>query len=202
MGICYIVGAGDFTEGFTPNPDDLVIAADGGYDHLKKFGIKCDLLIGDLDSVSEAPREVQTLTFPVKKDETDMHLAYLEGSKRGYRSFFIYGGGGGREDHTFANYCLLLYIREHGGRATLFTNNARVTLIKDESITICGAPGKHLSLFPFGAPCDGVFVKGAEYECENLALFPDYPITVSNIFKETPVNIRVLHGSLLIMGEI
>ena len=39
MGICYIVGAGDFYKPFTPEKDDLVIAADGGYDHLKRFGI-------------------------------------------------------------------------------------------------------------------------------------------------------------------
>ena len=36
MGICYIVGAGDFTSEFSPSDNDLVIAADGGYDHLKK----------------------------------------------------------------------------------------------------------------------------------------------------------------------
>ena len=32
MPTCYIVGAGDFTaRGFAPGPDDLVLAADGGY---------------------------------------------------------------------------------------------------------------------------------------------------------------------------
>ena len=92
MGICYIVGAGDFPYGFSPKDDDLVIAADGGYDHLKKNGIRCDLLIGDLDSISASADGVQTKRFPIRKDETDMHLAYLEGKARGYKEFHIYGG--------------------------------------------------------------------------------------------------------------
>ena len=55
MKICYIVGAGDFDCGFEPKENDLVIAADGGYDNLKKFDIRCDLLLGDLDSIKEIP---------------------------------------------------------------------------------------------------------------------------------------------------
>lgn len=202
MSICYIVGAGDFPYGFSPNDDDLVIAADGGYDHLVKNGIRCDLLLGDLDSVKSVPSDVEILRFPVRKDETDMHLAFLEGKARGYGEFHIYGGSGGRDDHTFANYCLLMYIREHGGRATLFSKSSYVTLIKGESITIRGKRGNHLSLFPFGSPCTGVTVKGAEYECENIGLFPDFPITASNRFLDRAVFISVRQGALLIIGEI
>ena len=202
MGICYIVGAGDFSGGFTPTSEDLVIAADGGYDHLMRHGIRCDLLLGDLDSISEVPRDAELIAYPVRKDETDMHLTYLEGASRGYNIFNIYGGTGGREDHTYANYCLLLYIRNRGGRATLFSNLAEVTLIKDESLCILGEKGKHLSLFPFGSECTGVCVSGAEYECENLTLSPEFPITVSNIFKSSPVNISVGKGALLVMKEI
>ena len=202
MGICYIVGAGDFYKPFTPEKDDLVIAADGGYDHLKRFGIRCDILLGDLDSITSAPEGVKTIKHPVRKDETDMHLAYLEGARLGYKNFLIYGGTGGREDHTFANYCLLLYIREQGGRATLVSEKARVTIIKNETVTICGIPGRHLSLFPFGASCEGVSITGAEYECVDIKLLPSYPLTVSNIFKETPVTIGVREGALLVMGEM
>ena len=128
MGICYIVGAGDLDTYFVPRDDDFVIAADGGYDHLKRLGIRCDLLLGDLDSIKEIPTDQKTKKFAVRKDETDMHLAYLEGARLGYDTFYIYGGTGGRDDHTFANYCLLLYIREHGGRATLFSKKAEITL--------------------------------------------------------------------------
>ena len=202
MGVCYVVGAGDFTRPFIPKEDDLVIAADGGYDHLKAFGIRCDLLLGDLDSIKKAPSGVKTLTFPIKKDETDSYLAYLEGVRRGYTTFYIYGGTGGREDHTFANYCLLLKAKEDKNEAFLISEKARVSVIKNEKKSIVGKCGKHLSVFPFGSDAEGVTVKGAEYECENILLKSNFPLAVSNIFKDSPVNIEVKEGALLVMEEI
>lgn len=202
MGVCYIVGAGDFNTPFLPSSDDLVIAADGGYDHLKKYKIRCDLMLGDLDSVKDPPKDVDTLKFPVRKDETDAYLAYREGARRGYETFYIYGGTGGREDHTFANYCLLLYIKEHGGNGFLVSERSRVSVLKNESVTLVGKCGKHLSLFPLGAMAHGVSIKGAEYECENISLYPNFPLAVSNIFSSFPVFIEVRDGALLVMEEI
>ena len=202
MNICYIVGAGDFYVPFTPDEGDLVIAADGGYDHLKKFGIRCDLLLGDLDSIRETPSEVEILRFPVRKDETDTYLAYREGAKRGYKIFHVYGGTGGREDHTYANYCLLLYAKNEENNVFLISEKAKVSLIKDESATLYGKAGKHLSFFPFGSDAEGVSIFGAEYECENITLKSDFPLTVSNIFKDSPATASVRCGALLVMEEI
>lgn len=196
---CYIVGAGDFTEPFTPDVGDLVIAADGGYDSLLKFGIRCDLLIGDLDSIREKRAEVETIRHPVKKDETDMHLAYLEGRRRGYTEFLIYGGTGGREDHTFANYSLLLYIREDGGRATLFSPIGRVTVIRNEEATFFSRGGDHFSAFALGGEARGVSISGLLYECEGVTLTPSFPLAVSNSFIGKEARIRVESGALLIM---
>ena len=202
MGVCYIVGAGDFASPFTPKEDDLVIAADGGYDHLIKFGIRCDILLGDLDSIREVPKKIETVTFPVRKDETDSFLAYREGVRRGYKTFYIHGGTGGREDHTFANYSLLLYAKEEKNEAFLISEKSRVSVIKNEKTTIFGTEGKHLSLFPFGADAEGVSISGAEYECKKINLKVNFPLAVSNIFKSSPVNIEVENGALLVMEEI
>ena len=202
MDICYIVGAGDFCTPFSPKENDLVIAADGGYDHLKKYGIRCDLLLGDLDSIKTSPENIETQKFPVRKDETDAYLAYREGAKRGYGTFYIYGGTGGREDHTFANYCLLLYIKEHGGNGFLISERSRVSVIKNEAVTLIGKAGNHLSLFPFGSEAHGVSVRGAEYECDSISLSPNFPLTVSNIFTTSPAYIEVKNGALLVMEEI
>lgn len=202
MGICYIVGAGDFNKGFTPTEGDLVIAADGGYDTLCKKGIRCELLIGDLDSIEGVPGGIETIRHPVKKDETDMHLAYLEGVRRGYTEFMIYGGTGGRDDHTFANYCLLLYIKERGHNATLIGTRTITRVIKNEEITLLGEAKKHLSIFAFGGDAEGVSIKGAEYEADNVTLTKSFPLGASNIFKREAVKISVRDGALLVMSEI
>lgn len=201
MKTCYIVGAGDCSVKPKPEKDDLVIAADGGFDTLYNFGIKPDLIVGDLDSIDSVPRGIEIVRFPTKKDETDIHLAYLEGTKRGYEFFKIFGGTGGRSDHTFANYCLLMHIRDNGGRAELIDELGGAFVIKNERIVLRGKPGRHLSVFAFGGLAKGVYITGAEYEVKNTELSPSFPLGVSNSFLDKPVEIEVEDGYLLIMIE-
>ena len=202
MAICYIVGAGEFYGSFTPNEEDLVIAADGGYDSLKERNIRCDLLVGDLDSIKNLPFNTKTVTFPKKKDETDLHLAYLEGKKRGYDNFHIYGGVGGRSDHTFASYSLLSYIAKENGKPILFDKNCIVTAINDNGITTSGKRGAGFSVFAFGADAEGVSITGAGYEVQDALLTPHFPLGVSNYILGGPLEISVKHGTLLVFFEI
>lgn len=106
MPTCYIVGAGDFTaRGFAPGPDDLVLAADGGYRALYSLGYMPDLLLGDFDSLGDVPlpANLPVLRFPVRKDDTDTGLALRYGLEQGFRDFALYGCAGGRVDHLLAN---------------------------------------------------------------------------------------------------
>ena len=207
MGVCYIVGAGDFHGSFSPKENDLVIAADGGYLALKERGVRCDILLGDMDSLSELGissldcKAPEILKFPIQKDETDTHLAYLEGARRGYTEFYIYGGTGGRDDHTFANYSLLLYGKNSGHKITLVGNSREFFVIKDECITLLGECGKGLSVFAFGGDASGVSIKGAKYEANDVPLYAAFPLGVSNSFVGSAVEISVRCGALLIMVE-
>ena len=202
MKTCYIVGAGEFFGEINPKGEDLVIAADGGYDNLIKRKITPNLLIGDLDSIGTSEFICETSRHKVEKDETDMHLAYLEGARRGYENFEIFGGTGGREDHTFANYCLLKYIRMHGGRATLIGKNTKITVIENEEITLAGREGATFSVFAFGGAALEVSVLGGKYEARSVDLYPEFPLGVSNSYLKNPVTVSVKSGSLLIISEI
>ena len=202
MKICYIVGAGDFPYPFSPTEDDLVIAADGGYDSLLRHGIRCDVLIGDLDSITGKADGIELLKFPVKKDETDSFLAYYEGKRRGYTEFHIYGGTGGRADHTMANVALLLSAREDGCRATLFGSHNISTVIKNEAREFLGEAEKHFSAFALGGEARGVTISDLEYECTDAILTPSFPLAVSNRFIGKTARVEVKNGALLIMTEI
>ena len=143
-----------------------------------------------------------SLVFPVEKDETDTHLAYLEGAKRGYTAFRVYGGVGGREDHTFANYSLLLYAKNRGHSMTLVGDGYESFVIKNESVTLSGRPGATLSVFAFGGSASGVNILGAKYEARNVTLSPEFPLGVSNSFLSGEVKLSVKDGALLVMREV
>ena len=202
MNTCYLVGAGENDYVPSPDPSDLVIAADGGYDFLISHGVRCDLLIGDLDSIKDVPTNLEIIKHKVEKDETDMHLSYLVGKERGYRDFIILGGMGGRADHTFANYSLLLYIAADGCRAKMLSRDLLATVIKNSEISLCGRQGATFSVFAIGGKAEGVSVLRAKYEAHSVSLLPDFPLGVSNSFLDSPVSVSVEHGALLIIQEL
>ena len=119
QGNCILVGAGDLTISEIPiNEGDLCIAVDGGYEYCCLLDIRPDYVLGDFDSLSSKQAEkleeraqkdqTNVIRIPRDKDDTDMLAAIKLGLQEGYRSFRLYGGSGGRLEHTLANIqCLL-----------------------------------------------------------------------------------------------
>lgn len=224
MKICYIVGAGELHGAPSPKDGDFVIAADGGYAHLRSLGIRPDVLLGDFDSLSvgkeesfsfegchvgslcgnDALADVEIIRYPVMKDETDMYLAYKIGVERGYSEFRIYGGVGGRDDHTFANYCLLLRAKNENNNVYLYGNKSVAFVVKNEKIELCGEQGKGISVFAFGGDAAGVSIRGLRYEARDIRLAAEFPLGVSNSFKNDrdTCEISVRSGALLIIREL
>jgi len=200
---CYIVGAGEFYGRLTPTDGDLIIAADGGYLTLAEMGIRPHLLIGDMDSLGERelPKSLERITHPVEKDETDAYLAYRIGVEKGYRDFRLYGGVGGRPDHTFANYSLLLCAKNEGNNITLIDKDYEIFVIKNEKTTLSGTTGKTFSVFAVGGDATGVSIIGAKYSATDVTLTEAFPLGVSNSFTDSPVTVSVSDGALLIMKE-
>ncbi len=205
-GICYIVGAGEPFIPFSKNENDVIIAADGGCDKLLKYSVVPDLIIGDLDSVSggNAPTDtgVPVERHPVKKDETDMALCVLRGHEMGYRHFVLLGGTGGREDHTFANYQLLLRMRRMGLDGVLVGRSQLVRVLENGTCTLHGKAGDTLSVFALENVARGVTIEGAEYPLTDGTLRADFALGVSNSFSAETVKIRVSDGALLIFSPL
>jgi thiamine pyrophosphokinase len=195
---CYLFGAGHVSCAQAPRTEDIVIAADGGYDALISLGIAPKIIVGDMDSVRELPHgDVELIRYPVRKDETDMHLCYLEGVKRGADTFLIYGGTGGRSDHTLANLSLLLMAKDRGDRAYLMGDGEIFFCIKDESVSFTIPAGRGVSVFAASENCR-ISLSGLEYECQDLPVKMEMPIGVSNssIGKEAKIK---AFGRVLIM---
>ena len=217
--VCHIFGAGERVSAEAlqrPADGDLVIAADGGYSWVTELAsadeaFLADIFVGDFDSAAESAAEIRercgktgttVVELPVVKDDTDTGVCVQEGAKRGYKTFYIYGGTGGRWDHTIANLQLLTHIAREGGRGFLIGAELCATTVNaGEKITIAGKPGGHLSVFSAGGNAEGVSIRGAKYETEDVTLRDDYALGVSNSFTAPETSIACKKGTLLVTGE-
>ena len=200
--ICFIVGAGDSSNMSLNFADgDMVIAADGGYKALMDIGIVPDLVVGDFDSLGYVPTNVQLVRRPTEKDETDMMLAIQIGIDKGYKSFLIYGGLGGRLDHSLANLQCLCYISSNGSRGWLWGDNTVLTAVKNGSLIFPGKCSGVISVFAQGGQASGVYEIGLKYKLDNAILQADYPLGISNEFLEHDAAISVQEGTLAILWK-
>ena len=204
MGVCYIVGAGSFYGLHTrPGPGDLVIAADGGYAYCQEAGVTPDLVIGDFDSLGEAPAGENVVRLPVEKDDTDTLAAIRLGLDRGFRDFRFYGStGGDRPEHTLANLQCLLFLAEHGASGYLYDRASVVTAVKNGALTFPAGCRGNLSVFTISGPARGVTLRGLKYGLEDGVLTPDLPLGVSNSFTGTAAEISVCDGTLLVWYDL
>lgn len=199
---CYLVGAGERTEEqITPMPGDLVIAADGGKAWLAELGIVPDLLVGDFDSLGETPVGPAVVRLPVEKDDTDMMAAARLGIERGYRRFHIYGGAGGRFDHTLANLQILTWLARRGCENILYGPGWAASAVSGGTLRLEARACGMVSVFCQGDAARGVTLEGLKYPLAGAALTCDFPLGVSNEFIGAPVRVTVEEGTLLVVWE-
>ena len=202
MGKCLIICAAGF-DGFLepPGAGDFILAADGGYAHCKAFGIAPNEVLGDFDSLGHAPEGERVIRHPVEKDDTDMLLAVRTGMEAGCRDFIIYGGIGGRMDHTYANFQTLIWIARHGGRGYLVGDGMISTVIDSDSISFPASCKGTISIFCPDGEARGVTLKGLQYPLVAATLTSGFPLGVSNSFLGKPAGVSVASGRLMIMWE-
>lgn len=200
MKTCWIFGALEVREScFNVNENDLVIAADAGLNTLKQKNITPDLIVGDFDSLGMKPEGDNVIAHPVRKDDTDTLLALKLGLSKGYRSFIIYGGLGGKLDHTLANIQTASFAAENGANAVFIADDTFLTVIKNSSISFSEKCEGRISVFAIGGTSSGVTEKGLLYELNDTDISPDFPVGVSNEFTGKKAFISVSDGKLCVI---
>ena len=201
MGACVIFCAADFHGLAKPlQPDDFIIAADGGLRHTLALGIAPDGILGDFDSLGYTPEG--STVFPVEKDDTDAMLAVRKGLELGYREFYLYGSlDGPRLDHTVANFQTLQFLCDHGAYGYLIGRDYIVTAVKNGSLHFSSDCAGIFSVFCVGGDAAGVSILGGKYNAENVTLSAGFPLGVSNHFEGRPVTVSVEDGSLLVLWD-
>ncbi|MBQ2729910.1 MAG: thiamine diphosphokinase [Clostridia bacterium] len=198
--ICYIIGA-SVTEGIyiDKREKDFIIAADAGLASLEKMGISADLAVGDFDSLGHIPDFENKICHPSEKDDTDTALALAEGMKRGYRTFVIYGGLGGRLDHTMANLQNCAGAADHGAVCWIWGENNAVCVFGDEEELSFGETNTGVVSIFASARATGVNIEGLKYTLKDACLTSSVPLGVSNEFIGKPSRIKADRGILFVM---
>lgn len=178
--------------------DDFIICADAGFVYAQNAGITPDLIVGDFDSSTVPDTDIETIILPVHKDDTDTLYAVREGIKRGFTDFVFLAAVGGREDHTFANYSILLYLKHHDCCGEFLTEKSRILLLENEQFTIENQKDKTFSIFPFACKRCGVSLRGFYYPLTSYTITAEFPLGVSNVITSDEAIVNVSGGTAII----
>lgn len=179
-------------------PDVVVIAADGGADHARRMGFQIDLLVGDLDSVSEETlaRTERVERHPVNKDATDLELALTAAARLAPDRILVIGGSAGRLDHLFGAFLVLASDRYADATVDAQFGQAVVHVVRRHR-HLSGRAGELISLFAVHGPAEGVRTSGLVYPLSDETLEQGSSRGVSNLFAETRVEIAVERGVVI-----
>ena len=200
---CVIIGASPFCDADVLKKNiresDFIMCADGGYKYALSAGVKPDMIIGDFDS-SEFPENIRCdiVRLPVHKDDTDTMYCVRECMKMGYKDILLLGVTGGRLDHTFANFCTLLYTAENAVNAKIIDGeNIIFAITQGMKENIENMQGHIFSIFPFGCESCKVTLDGFEYPLDEDILKVDTVLGTSNSILSDHAEIILHEGNAI-----
>lgn len=161
--------------------DKLVVAADAGADRLLKYNIIPDIVIGDLDSISNktSTKLEEWIVSNKNIQKTDLEKAVDYAFEKGATEIQIIGWSGGRIDHTLAALGLAF--------------NPKISLIDEQ--------------FAVEAVTDSKIIKGSESTLFSLVAMPEARVSVDGArwelqHEKLKMGGRGIHNEIGSSGEV
>ena len=188
-------------------PGAFVIAADSGLDHALEAGLRPDLVVGDLDSVSPAgvawarEHRVPIEVHPTDKDLTDTQIALEAASVRQYDHVLLLSGGGDRLDHSIGAIVAL-------GHPSLGTCRAVRAIWGTARNHVLHAPGyweipietgATFSLLALHGASERITLAGARWPLADATLEPASTRGISNVAVEPTLRLTLGLGVLTLV---
>lgn len=176
----------------------FIICADGGANKARSFGIMPQVIIGDLDSITDKTRHyfssVPIIHLP-DQNSTDLEkaLGYLLTNK--FSSATVIGATGDRPDHTMANFSILVKYHKKLD-LQYFDERCAIEVVRNR-VRFPAVIGQQISLVPMGH-CSGIKTGGLKFPLTNESLEPGVREGLSNEAVKTRITISVKKGSLLL----
>jgi thiamine pyrophosphokinase len=179
-----------------------IIAANGGFKHLRRLGHLPQLVIGDLDSLEQYSDDdpelldIEIIQFSREKDETDLELALLHAVSNYSEDIQVLGALGGRIDQTLGNILSLTHPKLRSRHIEILEKHQRAWLCGEETI-IQGIPGDVVSFIPLNGHVKISSTKGLKWPLKNDTLLFGHSRGLSNELVADEANINILDGELL-----
>lgn len=184
-------------------PDDFILCADGGTRHAITLGLVPNVVIGDLDSVTEEERRkmkelgVEMIQHPADKNETDLELAINHALTLKPDQILILAALGGRMDQTLANIALLSDLQLSTFDVRLTDGVEEIFFCRDQA-RVEGRSGDIVSLIPWQGEVTGVFTDNLRWHLHYETLYPEKTRGISNEMTADVATVSIKSGLLLI----
>jgi len=201
--------AAEYIKRMSAEEDSVTIACDSGADILARHDIVPDMLVGDMDSISDEAlgfmesHGVFTERYPVEKDWTDTEIAM---GKADGDEIVLICPVAGRIDHVTANLQLAMKYRKDGGKITVTDGKTLCCPLSGEDSVDISLTGfdkpVEVSLIPwnFDSEVTGVTTKGLYYPLENASLTAGTSFSFSNcpVDGADRIGVSIKSGMLLV----
>lgn len=173
---------------------DIIVCCDGGYD---KCDVKCDLLVGDMDSIT-AKTDVECIRLNPIKDETDGEYGLEKLIEMGVDTVNFYGLNGGRLDHILANIGLMGRAVKRGIKAIAYCNDFTAYMI-NSPVELDVEIGSTISIAPFSNNVHIMSLEGFYWLLHDVIVEKTSSVCVSNKAVCNKVSINLDEGEALVI---
>lgn len=194
-------------------PDNLVICADHGADVAWEAGLVPDLIVGDLDSVSQDTlHHFRSLGVEVihdgSSDLLDTEIALMKAIEAGADRIILFGGWGNRIDQSLSTFGFLLPQRipqsitlktgiPYSGEVHIVTDRSLIGLVTSGS-SIPTMKGSRIGLIPLPRAI-GVSTTGLKYELLDSDLMFSTTMSISNVSVGDAFEVTFSSGELAVI---
>ena len=196
----------DFLSKKTEYGIDTVVACDRGYEALAAIGVTPDVVVGDLDSMSEQCRkdleykDIEVIRLNPVKDDTDTEAAIALCAGRGAEKIYLFGATGSRVDHMLGNIELLAYAADRGCQLIIIDRHNRIRLLQHSfKITKDEQWGDYISFIPYSPAVEKLTLRGFKYELQDFDMKKGNTLGISNEITADTADISFSSGKLIMV---
>lgn len=175
---------------------ETIICADGGANHALKMNIYPDIIIGDMDSISDEVKEKfhdSKIIEDLDQNMTDFDLALAKGLTLSPEKIYVIGAIGTRLDHTLANILTVIDTEV----SVKFIDEKNTLEIIDDQITIQGKINDIISIIAI-TNVKGLTYAGLKWEVKNKNVEQGW-IGISNRMIKDTCSIKLDSGKVLVI---